>query len=189
MDSGVISAESGTVTEKMIDDGAVVEAGTPVMVVQPLTGFKATVSVSRFDIDTVEIGQKAQIKLGDSTYEGIVDNIVPVAVHDSSGKPKVRVDVVFADKSVAPTIGIEAEVTIFTGEAKNVLTVSDKAVYTDDEGDYVFAIVNGKVVKRYITRGMSGDGRIEVAGGLSEGDKTIVSAISEDDLGSRVTEE
>ena len=118
-----------------------------------------------------------------------MDNIVPVAVHDSSGKPKVRVDVGFVDKSVTPTLGIEAEVTIFTGEAKDVLTVSDKAVYTDDEGDYVFAIVNGKVEKRYITRGLSGNGRIEVTGGLSEGEKAIVSAISEDDLGSRVTEE
>ena len=188
-DSGVISTGAGTVTEKMIDDGAVVEAGAPVMVVQPLTGFKVTVSVSRFDIDTVEIGQKARITLGDNTYEGVVDNIVPVAVHDSSGKPKVRVDVAFADRSVTPTIGIEAEVTICTGEAKDVLTVSDKAVYTDDEGDYVFAIVNGKVEKRYITRGLSGDGRIEVTGGLSEGEKAIVSAVSEDDLGSRVTEE
>ncbi|SCX83892.1 HlyD family secretion protein [Lachnospiraceae bacterium XBB2008] len=188
-DSGVISAGAGTVIEKMIDDGAVVEAGAPVMVVQPLTGFKATVSISRFDIDTVSIGQQAVIKLGDNAYEGIVDNIVPVAVYDSSGKPKVRVDVVFADKSVTPTIGIEAEVTIYTGEAKDVLTVSDKSVYTDDEGDYVFAIVNGKVEKRYITRGLSGDGRIEVTSGLSEGEKTIVSAVSEDDLGSRVTEE
>ena len=94
-----------------------------------------------------------------------------------------------SNKSVTPTIGIEAEVTIYTGEAKDVLTVSDKSVYTDDEGDYVFAIVNGKVEKRYITKGLSGDGRIEVTSGLSEGEKTIVSAVSEDDLGSRVTEE
>lgn len=187
--AGVLAQEAGTVTEKLIDDGAVVEAGVPVMVIQPLTGFKATVSISRFDIDTVEIGQKASIKLGDKAYEGTVDDIVPVAVHDSSGKPKVRVDVVFEDKDVAPTIGIEAEVTIYTGESAGVLSVSDKAVYTDDGGDYVFIISNGRVDKRYITKGISGNGRVEVTGGLSEGDSAIISAVSEDDLGSRVTAE
>ena len=187
--SGIVSSDSGTVTDRMVDDGAFVEAGTPIMVIQPLSGFMASVNISRFDIDTVKVGQEAAIRLGDKTYEGSVARIVPIAVSDSSGKPKVRVDVAFNDTDVTPTIGIEAEVTIYTGTVQNTLSVSDRSVYTDDNGDYVFVIEHGKVARKNITKGLAGNGRIEVTSGLSEGDKTIISAISEDDIGSRVTEE
>ena len=56
---GVTADVSGTVTKRYFDNGAYVDAGTPLYEIQPLNGYKATVMVSRFDIGYVELGQPA----------------------------------------------------------------------------------------------------------------------------------
>ena len=185
---GVVSTVSGTIMERLVDEGAVPEAGTALFVVQPDTGYKATLMVSRYDIDKVKIGQKARVTMGQTVYEGTVAAVSPVATaSDASGKPKVKVEISFDDKNARPTIGLEAQVQIFTKEQKDVLSISDGAVYTEDDAQkYVYVLSNQKAEKRIIDTGASGNGYTEIISGLSEGETVITQALSDDDLGGRL---
>ena len=183
---GVVSTVSGTILERHVDDGAMPEAGTALFVVQPDTGYKATLMVSRYDIESVKTGQKARVTMGQTVYDGTVSFISPVATTaDASGKPKVKVEISFDDKEARPTIGLEASVQIFTKEEKSVLSVSDKAVYAGDEGRYVYVLKDGKAQKQPVEVGASGEGVTEIVSGLSEGDTVITEALSDDDLDGR----
>ncbi len=183
---GVVSTVSGTILQRLVDDGAMPEAGTALFVVQPDTGYKATLMVSRYDIESVEIGQKARVTMGQTVYDGTVSFISPVATTaDSSGKPKVKVEISFDDNKARPTIGLEASVQIFTKEEANVLSISDKAVYSGDEGKYVYVLKDGKAQKQEVEIGASGEGYTQILSGLSEGDTVITEALSDDDIGGR----
>ncbi|WP_044931512.1 HlyD family efflux transporter periplasmic adaptor subunit [Butyrivibrio sp. AC2005] len=184
--NGVTASTSGTVLERLVDDGAITEAGTPLFVIQPDSGYKATLMVSRYDIESVEVGQKAEVIIGAKTYTGSVSVISPVATTtDTSGKPKVKVEITFDDSEAKPTIGLEAQIHIFTKEEKSVLSVSDKAVYTGDDGDYIYVLKGGKAEKRSIVKGASGNGVTEILEGISEGESIITSAMSDEDVGKR----
>lgn len=183
--TGLMASCDGTITERLVDTGSFVEAGTPLFIIQPSSGYKAKVMISRFDIGKIAVGQDASITIGDTTYEAKVESISPLAEVDSSNKPKVKVYVSFVDKTVQPTIGLEADVKIYAQEKKDVLTTSDKAVYTDDNGDYVYVLEKGKIARRNITCGARGNGLVEIVEGVNENEKVITSPVTEDDIGTR----
>ncbi|MBP3297872.1 MAG: HlyD family efflux transporter periplasmic adaptor subunit [Lachnospiraceae bacterium] len=187
--NGVSAGVSGTVMERMVDEGAWVEAGTPLFVIQPSGGYKAELLVSRFDIDSIAIGQKAEVTIGSTVYEGTVQRIAAVAAADASGKPKVAVEVALTDTDVVPVIGLEAEVCIYVSEEPDVLCVPERAVYTDDNGSYVYIIKDGVIAKQSIVKGLRGNGSVQITEGIGDGTEVIISPCSEEDLGKEVTAE
>ena len=184
--NGVISPVKAVVTQRFVDEGSYVEAGTPLFVIQPLGDYKAVVKVSRLDIEQVKEGQSATVKIGQTSYNGTVDRIVPVAETDTSGRPRVRVEISLDDATIAPTIGLEADIEIFTGTEDSTLSISEQALYTGDDGDYVYVIEDGKVNRRAIVTGTKGDGRVQVLEGISEGEYVITAPQTDDDIGTRV---
>ena len=155
--------------------------------------------ISRYDIGYIRTGQKAEVASGNVYYSGTVEKISPVAENDSSGKPKVRVEVSLDEKRVIPTIGLlddededrdptiglEAEVTIFAGEADAAYSISEKALYTDDEGDYVYVLSDSHVEKRRVVRGVSGNDRVEITEGIGADDLIITSPLTDEDVGKK----
>ena len=184
-EQGLLSSCGGTIVQRLVDPGSTVTAGTPLFVIQPDTGYKVKVMISRFDIGSVAVGQKAEVVIGGTTYNGVVSGISPVAETDSSNKPKVKVFVNIEDSEAKPTIGLEADVKIFTDEKKDVLTVSDTAVYTDDQGSYVYVLEDDVITRKDITRGVSGGGKVEIVDGLSENQQVITVPVAEDEVGSK----
>ena len=182
---GVPTEVGGTIIERLVDAGATVEAGEALFVIQPDRGYKATMMISKYDIGLIEEGQKATIAYAGETYEGVVESIAAVAEPDASGKPKVKVTVVFSDKEFKPIIGLEAEVSIQTGAKDGALVVDSKGVYTDDEGDYVYVLNNGQVERKNIKVGLKGNGKAEILSGLNEGEEVITSPITEEEIGTR----
>jgi hypothetical protein len=66
------------------------------------------------------------------------------------------------------------------------LSISEQALYTGDDGDYVYVIEDGKVNRRAIVTGTKGDGRVQVLEGISEGEYVITAPQTDDDIGTRV---
>ena len=99
---GIKTKKAGTIIEKLVDEGAVVDAGTAIFKLQPQSGYKISVYVSRYDIGSVEKGQEAQITIGGVIHDGKVSFISPIATDDSTGKPRVKVEIQFKDKNVTP---------------------------------------------------------------------------------------
>ena len=185
---GVKATASGTILSKAVNEGAYIEEGDELFRIQPDSGYKVAVKVSKYDIGSVEIGQRAEVTLSTQKYAAKVSAISPIATNDSAGKPMVKVELSFDDGEVKPTIGLEVDVKISTGEVKDTISIPSSAVYTDDAGSYVFVLSNGRAEKKYVQPGIKGEGLIQITEGLSEGEKVITSPLTEEDIGTRYVE-
>ena len=185
---GVKATTNGTIISKMVDVGATVSEGEALFTIQPDSGYKVAVMVSKYDIGSVEAMQSAQVTVSGKTYTAKVNTIAPIATKDLAGKPRVKVELLFDEEDAKPTIGLEAEVKINTGDAGDVLSVPEKSVYTDDSGSFVYVLTNGKCERKEIETGLKGNGYYQVVSGLSEGEKVIESPLTEDDIGTRFVE-
>lgn len=175
----------GVVTECFIDNGSVVSQGSPLFTVESSQNLKVDVGISKYDIGKIKIGQKAEIKLAGTTYAGTVTEIKHLAQTGDSDKAKVTVSVRFDEPDDNVFIGLEADVTIFTTEKSNVLTIPLEAYYVDDGGTYCYTIDSGIVEKKYITTGIESDDYVEVMMGLSSGDVVITDAVTDDQVGTK----
>ena len=180
---GVKSSVKGTIIERMVDKGAVIEEGTPLFVVQPDSGYKASLLVSSDSIDRVEIGQKARVKLGEKSFEGKVSNIGQIATVDEDGEPKVKVDIALDGSKVTPTIGLEAQVEIFSKIKKSIIQIPSGCLHSDAEGDFVYVLDKGIAAKQHVITGDTSDGYIQITDGLNPGDQVIKSDIGEENVG------
>ena len=84
---------------------------------------------------------------------------------------------------------IQADVKIYLEEGSDLLSVATKALYTDDGGDYVYIISDGKVAKKYVVKGLTGSDRTEITEGVFEGDQVIVTSLTDESVGDRVLAE
>ena len=184
--TGIVSSCDGVITEKYVDDGATVMAGQILYTIQPTSGYKVTVKVSKYDIGKITVGQEAVITVGDMTYTGKVSKIYKVAETDSSGKAKVKVDIEIKDTDNMPAIGLEADIKIITAQKSQTLSVPYNAVYTDDDGDYVYVLESGKVVRKSVSLGAEGEDYYEVLDGITVGEEVITTPLSDDYIGTRL---
>ncbi|MCR5651339.1 MAG: HlyD family efflux transporter periplasmic adaptor subunit [Lachnospiraceae bacterium] len=187
--AGVNIEYDGIVTESFISDGSVVQKGSPLFAVESSKDMKVDCGISKYDIGKIEKGQKAEVNIAGNKYTGSVFEIKRFAEAKDSDKAKVTVSVKIDEPDDRVYIGLEADVTIFTNAKAGVLTIPTEAHYADDGGDYCYTITDGKVAKQYIAIGSDSGERIEVTGGLQNGDIVITDAITDDSIGKRAEPE
>ncbi len=181
--SGVTVDFDGIVTESFIKAGTVAAKGTPLFTVEDSKNIKVDVGISKYDIGKIEVGQRAEIGIADSVYTGTVSEIKRLAKSDNSDKAKVIVYVRFDEPDERVYLGLEADVTIYTNEKEETLSIPSEAYYSDDYGDYCYEIEDGVIKKVYITVGLINDDAVEVKAGLKEGDTVITDAVTDDKIG------
>ena len=182
---GVRADCSGVVTECMVKEGSIVTKGTPLFRLVNTDDLKVTLMISKYDIGKIKIGQRAEADVAGKVYDATVSRINHVAVSDDSDKNKVAVEVSINEPDEALILGIEADVTIYTDEEDGVLLVPYSALYTDNEGDYCYAIEDGVIAKKYINAGIRTSEYAEVKEGLSENDVVITDAVTDDQIGEK----
>ena len=175
---GTTAPANGIVTECMVDAGAYVEKGSPIMEMQSDNSYIVKMMVSRFDISSVKKGQKAKLMIGDKKYKGKVSRISQNAINDASGKPKASIEIsIKTDEDLI--VGLESDVTVKLDKEENAVRIPTACVYTDDDGSYVYVIEGGskgKVTKKYIKTGLADDDYTQISEGLSAGEKVISDA-------------
>lgn len=76
----------------------------------------------------------------------------------------------FADPDKIPAPGANVLIYMSRRAAENVLLVGKDSIMTDEKGQYVYVLKDGKKEVRYITTGSKNDNYYEVVDGLSEGE-------------------
>lgn len=135
--------------------------------------------VSSNDFDNLQIGNKAEIKIGKKTYEGTLNSIDKIALPNEKGNPVIGAKVHIENPDDDIYIGVNAKVSMVTAEKKNVLCLPNEVVNTSSEGDFVYVIRDGVVKKQPVELGVTSDSKAEVISGLKEGDE-VVSDVSGD---------
>ena len=154
-------------------EGATVSEGTELFTIESNQQVKVDISITKYDLAKIAVGQKADITIADQKYEGEVTKINKVAANNSQGSPVVGVEVHINNPDSGIYLGVEAQVVIHTNCAQDVITLPVEIVNTDRNGDFCYVVENGVVTMRRITTGISSDTDVEVTDGLKEGDLVV----------------
>lgn len=173
--SKITSPVDGTVISRAVDVGQTVAASfnTPTLfeVAQDLTQMQIETSVSEADIGKIKVGQEAEYTLDgyqDKIFKGTVTQ-VRLASTTTNNVVTYTVIVSVDNKDGFAIPGMSANVSIITGQVKDVLCVDNKAFKFSPEDNS----------KKYEKQGVwiltsNGPKRVEVELGLSDDSKTQI---------------
>jgi len=174
----VINAPAaGFVTEKMIVEGQMVEAGMKLYRLADLGIVWVYAQVYEQDLPYIQLGQEATMSLAylpDRRFRGRVTYIYPT-VDEKTRTARVRLE--FHNPGYFLKPGMFATAQLTADIAPSALLVPDSAVLRSGEKNTVFvALPGGKFDPRTVTLGlMAEDDRDQVLSGLREGEHVVTS--------------
>ncbi len=177
-ENGLKADFDGVVTEITATEGAPVENGAALITVANNEKVHINVTLSKTDIEKIEMGQKADVTVAGHSYEGKVSAVSHVATLNNNNNPVISAEVEIINPDENIFLGVDAKAKIHAKKVENVLVVPVEAVNTDQTGDFVYIVENGIVVRKNVSTGISSDTYIEIKEGLKEGDQVITEVSS-----------
>ncbi len=176
--NGFTAAFNGVVSELSIEEGAPVQEGTKCLVLESIDNVCVEFQASKYALETLAIGQPAEITISGKEYTGSVTKINHIAEENSSGTATVaaRVHIDNPDENIY--LGLDAKLKILTASEKGVLQAPVEAVNMDSQGAFCYLIENGVLAKKYVTIGISSEAYIQILDGLSQGQEIVTAAVS-----------
>ena len=173
---------SGQVIGKPIPAGQSVSANASspmvILTVADMSIMQIETQVDESDIGKIQVGQKVTFTVDaypTKTFSGLVSNVSQKAtVVSNVVYYKVLVNVDAAENLLKPTM--TARVSINIAESKNALFVPLAAVKASNGQQYVTVVQNGKTQSTLVTTGITGDNKIEILSGLTDGDQIVASS-------------
>ncbi len=197
--SKITSPVDGTVISRAVDVGQTVAASfnTPTLfeVAKDLTQMQIETSVSEADIGKIKVGQEADYTLDgyqDRIFKGKV-NQVRLASTTTNNVVTYTV-IISVDNSEGLAIpGMSANVSIITGNVKDVLCVSNRALkFTPEDNNQkyenqgIWILQNGKPQRFDVTLGLSDDNKTQIISkDIKEKDKVIISQTGKNQKGAK----
>ncbi len=167
---------SGRVAEIYLQPGEFATAQTPLCLVIGGKGIRALLSVPDPDLRTIHPSMEALLTVStipEKTFSGRVSQVTPFIQSDTRTG---QVEVIFENSDYALMPGMYGSVTIIIDRKDHVLVIPLAAVVYEETAEkkaYVFVIEGDRAQKRYITLGILEEKRVEVTGGLAEGERVV----------------
>lgn len=184
--AGITAGFDGIVSEVMVSSGSAAAEGTPLITICDASNMCLDVTVSKYNLENIEVGQKAVITFREKEYDGTVSNISKIATKTESGASMVNVRIHFENPDDELIIGLDAKVEISLGSAADTLMVPISCINSDIDGDFVYVMEDNMVVRKDVVTGMASKDNMEIKEGLSEGDEVITTINSTIQEGIRV---
>ncbi len=172
--NGVTADFDGIITSLSAKDGALATQGMELVEVQSNKEVCVKVGLTKYDLEKVAVGQKADVTIAGNTYQGEISRIYHMATKNASGSSIVQALIHIDNPDDGIFLGIEAKVVIHTAESSNTLLVPVEVINADMNGSFVYVVENGVVTRKDIVTGISSDAYTEILEGLSTGDAVIV---------------
>ncbi len=176
---GLKSEFSGVVLNVAAKPGETTVPGSVLVTIASTEMVKIRFDINKYDMLKLQVGQKADVMVLDKEYTGTVSKVNRVAVMSDAGTSSLSAEVTIDNPDREIYLGMEAKVTIHTARKDDVIMLPLQVVNSDSDGDFVYVVEDGIIVKKYLTLGISSDEYIEVVNGISE-DATVVSTITID---------
>ena len=173
----VVAPMDGFVTEKMVVQGQMVDAGMKLYRLADLGIVWVLAQVYEQDLPYVQLGQEALVKLAsmpDREFRGRVTFVYP-NVDEKTRTARVRME--FENPGYFLKPGMFVSVQVGAEIEPSALLVPDSAVLRSGAKNTVFvALDGGKFDARTVVLGAEGeDGMYQVLSGLNEGDRVVTS--------------
>jgi len=166
------SPVNGMVGNVAVDQKASVAANAPVLTVIDLTALEIEAQIPESYADALGLGMPAEIRYGTSTYQGIVAAVSP-EVQNAQVTTRVRFDGE-APQDLRQNQRVSVRIVMETKD--NVLTVQRGPFLESGSGRMAYLVRDGLAVRTPIRVGSASVNRVEIAEGLQEGDRIVISS-------------
>ena len=175
--NGFTAGFNGVVSEVSVVKGASVQEGAQLLTLESIDNVCVEFQASKYALETLAIGQPAEITISGKSYTGSVSKINHIAEENSSGTATVaaRVHIDNPDENIY--LGLDAKLKILTASEKGVLQVPVEAVNVDSQGEFCYLIENDVLVKKYVTIGISSETYIQIVDGLSQNQEIVTTSV------------
>lgn len=172
---------SGTVIQKLVDEGEMVVAstssfseGTVVLKLADLTEMIVTSRINEVDISKVKKNQKVEIRVDAypyERYEGNIRKIAAMAVTYNNVKVfPIEIKINSVDDKLKP--GMTANISIIGEEKTDIVVAPIRCIFADEEGnDVVYRVQNDTIsTMQPVKTGINNFQKVEIVDGLAAGD-------------------
>ncbi|BAU15778.1 hypothetical protein LEP3755_63430 (plasmid) [Leptolyngbya sp. NIES-3755] len=171
----IASPITGTVQERLVDPGVVVQPGMGILKVQDSSKVRLQVNVPQQNLAAIQIGSPIMARLvGNAAQEvrGQVTSIFPKAGEDTR---TVTVEAVVENPSRRIVAGQAVEMQIITDRKLNTVSVPQTAISEAAGKSTVWIMVGQQAQRKAVTVGLTSGDRVEITSGLQPGDQVITS--------------
>lgn len=178
---------SGVVSEKNVNLGQYVNPGATLGKVIDISSVYAVIDVGQDDLNFVKVGQKTQVKVGQTdskAYSGEVSS-VEASANSSSRSFKGRVRIENKDQVLRP--GIYAKVEIPNNQQREMIALPMEALSGNGGSYSVYMNDNGIARKKSVTIGDFAKNMVEIKTGVQKGDAVICTNVNMLQDGSEIT--
>lgn len=180
-DTIIRAPADGTITKVDIKVGEVAEVQKEVITLQDVGNLYIEASVNESNITNITTGQNVTLTIDafgpEKTFSGIVTQVDPGAtVQDGIVNYIVKISIQEREESIKP--GMNANVTIVTGNKENVLVLPESGIFEKEGALYVHLLTDEDKYTYedvIVTTGQKGDGNlVEILSGLTVDQKVVV---------------
>jgi RND family efflux transporter MFP subunit len=164
---------AGVVTERLVDPGAYVAPGTPIVAVADPTRLRISVTVSPETAGRLRPGQRVPGTVEGTAVEAVVEGVVPAA------GALYSVNALVANARGTHALGAAATLRLDQGEHQGLLVPAEALIH---EGDLLGVRVRTEAGDelRWIQAGREAVGAVEVLSGLKDGERILIPAPAQD---------
>jgi HlyD family secretion protein len=181
---GGSGAGSGPGVDPAVPVGARVSAGTAILTVVDVSELGLMAEIDETDVLLVQAGVTARVELDaapGATYEATVTSADVLPTTSGRGgvayRSRLRLGAgKYEDgrPAPAPRPGMNAVAHLQVRSIQNAVTVPAAAVFNVGGKDVVWLVRGGRAVQQPVTVGVSGQDRVQVINGVSDGDQLVV---------------
>ena len=172
-DTRIRSKVGGIVNKKLVEVGTVIGPGTGIIEVVDITSLKLKVEVDEMLVSRLSVGEEVKIKpsVGQETFSGKISFIAPA----SNGALKFPVEITMDNQQGKLRAGMYATASFSGPDKRTALTLHREAFVGSLSDKLVFVVRQDTALLTEIQTGENFGDRIEVLGGLKEGDVVVTS--------------
>ncbi len=178
-DTIISSPMNGIVIQRFIDPGelttdASMAKNAPLLAINNLDSVKVKVAVGEKELREVKIGQLVRVKIDaypNKTFSGKINKIAPL-VDPLSRTTELEIKVNNRDYLLKK--GMFARVEIIVQKKDDALLIPSEALLEEGDKKTVFVVDNNRVYTRELKIGLEDSEKIEILGGLTEGEQVII---------------
>ncbi len=175
-DAQIRSPRKATLTFINHQVGAQISQGEQVAVISDLNHFKVEAEIADSYGDRVAAGSKAIVRIGNDQLVGMVSSVTPLS---KNGVISFSVQLE-EDNHRRLRSGLKTDVYVMNAVKDDVLRLANASYYVGP-GEYSLFVLDGndKLVQRKVQLGDSNFEYVEVKEGLVQGDRVVISSMSE----------
>lgn len=171
----ITAVQDGVVLSRSVEPGDVVQPARTLLVLAADGDLQVVFQPDERNLASMRLGQKARASADafpQDVKDGEVSYIAP-SVDPQRGSVEVRLRVPDAPKTWKPDMTVSVD--LMVAKKVSALTLaSDTVRGATSETPYVLVVTDGRITRKNVTLGIRGEGSIDIASGLGEGDEVVV---------------